>query len=553
MKHLFTFIFILLTISLFAQDQESNKEWFHTSPTKDGQLGTSADLGNAKLKSNAATVIVAIIDSGVDAEHEDLKDVMWVNPGEIAGNGIDDDKNGYKDDVHGWNFIGNENGDNVSHDTYEVTRLYGSMKYKYDAANPNLLNKKQKAEYEKYLVYKDQVEKSIKRAKANLERIGTTENYINDVLASIKSGLGDKELSLENLDSLEAKGNTEVPMMKNILNQVIASGEPVPTMNEMIEGSKEQFASQKERYKNQLEYAFNPDFNTREIVKDNYADPSEKYYGNSDVQGPDALHGTHVAGIVAANRVNNLGAKGIADNVKIMSVRVVPDGDERDKDVANGIRYAVDNGASIINMSFGKGQSWNKKIVDDAVRYAEKKDVLLVHAAGNSAQDNDVTDNFPNDRYDKKRGRWLRKKRHAQNWLSVGANNSAMDENSVAGFSNYGQKNVDIFAPGTVIYAPIPDNNYMFLQGTSMAAPVVAGVAAVVRSQYPRLTAKQVKEILMESSYKHNVDVIQPKTGETVPFSTLSVSGGVVDLEAALKLASRTKGKKKIKKNKNKA
>ena len=149
---------------------------------------------------------------------------------------------------------------------------------------------------------------------------------------------------------------------------------------------------------NKLDYAYNPDYDSRKlIVKDNYADSNERFYGNNDVEGPDALHGTHVAGIVGAVVGNEIGSDGIARNVKLMSVRAVPDGDERDKDVANAIRYAVDNGATIINMSFGKGYSWDKKAVDEAVKYAAKHDVLLVHAAGNSGQNNDKTDNFPND------------------------------------------------------------------------------------------------------------------------------------------------------------
>ncbi|HRO72206.1 MAG TPA: S8 family serine peptidase, partial [Saprospiraceae bacterium] len=292
---------------------------------------------------------------------------------------------------------------------------------------------------------------------------------------------------------------------------------------------------------------YNPDFDPRKtIVMDDYNNPRERNYGNNDVTGPDPLHGTHVAGIVGAVRNNNIGMDGVATNVKLMSVRTVPDGDERDKDVANAIRYAVDNGASVINMSFGKGFGTHKDVVDEAVKYAASKDVLLVHAAGNSAQNNDVVASFPNAPYDKKTGfLFFKKNRMAKNWIEVGALNYKDGEDAAAPFSNYGQTRVDLFAPGMKIYSTMPDNEYAELQGTSMAAPVVAGVAAVIRSVYPKLTAEQVKEAIMKSVTPLNHNVKVPGTKEIQPFSKLSVSGGVVNLYNALVYASTMKGKKK--------
>lgn len=296
----------------------------------------------------------------------------------------------------------------------------------------------------------------------------------------------------------------------------------------------------------QAEYNYNPDLEVRSIVGDNYADSYERYYGNNDVKGPDAFHGTHVAGIIGATRGNGIGIDGLADNVKIMGVRAVPDGDERDKDVANSIIYAVDNGASVINMSFGKGYSWDKKAVDKAVKYAQKHDVLLIHAAGNDGQNNDVTNNFPRAEYEK-RGLFGPKK--AKNWIEVGALSWKDGEDMVARFSNYGKKNVDLFAPGVQIYSTAPDNEYKNASGTSMASPVVAGVAAVIRSYYPRLTAEQVKDVLMSTTVMtKDAKVKTPGTGELVPFSELCVSGGVVNAYEAAKKAATVKGKKKLKK-----
>jgi subtilisin family serine protease len=250
-------------------------------------------------------------------------------------------------------------------------------------------------------------------------------------------------------------------------------------------------------------------------------------------------HGTHVAGIVAAARDNGKGVNGVAHNVKIMAVRVVPDGDEHDKDVALGIRYAVDNGAKVINTSFGKAYSPNKKWVYDAIIYAAKKDVLILNAAGNDGKNIDVEKTFPNDSRDLMH-------EIADNVLTIGAMSLHYDAQLPANFSNYGKINVDVFAPGVGIYAPYPNDSYESISGTSMAAPSAAGVAALVRSYYPMLSASQVKHILMNSGIKINFDVIKPGTkAERVPFSDLSVSGRVVNAFNALKMADRIVNGKK--------
>ena len=267
---------------------------------------------------------------------------------------------------------------------------------------------------------------------------------------------------------------------------------------------------------------------------DDYSNAKESGYGNNTYEGPDASHGTHVGGIIGAERGNGIGMDGVADNVRIMTIRAVPDGDERDKDVAAAIRYAVDNGATVINMSFGKAYSWNKDVVNKAVKYAMKKDVLLVHAAGNSSQDNDVADNFPNDSYKKNPAK------KASNWLEIGALDWKGEAMSPARFSNYGTNNVDVFAPGVDIYATWPDNGYNAISGTSMASPACAGVAAVLRSYFPSLSASDVREIIMESSVKLDMDVLVPGQdagGRTVPFADLSVSGGVVNMYTAVQMA----------------
>lgn len=540
---------LVLVTSTALQAQEDLTNWFHADPA-DGKVGVSTDRTyNTLLKDKASTtVVVAIIDSGIDIEHEDLADNIWVNVDEIPGNGIDDDKNGYIDDVNGWNFIGGPDGKNVGPDTYEVTRLYGKYKYKFDTAKPELLSKSERELYDQWLVWKEEVEGKRAGAEKNLAELDETEARINAAFDALGLALEADSLtfSAENIDKINSDDQM-VQVGKRVALNVMGQ-ETVTEMAELKKILSKEIQKDAVRQQDALDYAYNPTYDPRKtIVKDNYADGSESVYGNNDVEGPDALHGTHVGGIVGAVRNNEIGMNGVADNVLLMSIRTVPDGDERDKDVANAIRYAVDNGASIINMSFGKGYSWDKKLVEEAIKYAEKKDVLLVHAAGNSAQDNDVTGNFPNDKV--KKGWWIfRKEKPAKNWIEVGALSFKQGEESVATFSNYGQQNVDLFAPGVQIYATLPDDEYRFLQGTSMASPVVAGVAAVLRSYFPTLTAQQVKEILESSTTKLDIDVKVPGKDEVVPFSKLSQTGGVVNMYNAVQKAMQTKGTKKIKK-----
>ena len=528
-------VFALCLPGLFlaAQGKKAPENWFTKDMAADGVRGTSSDAALAKLKASGKkgqTVIVAVLDSGVDYEHEDLKDVMWVNEDEIPGNGIDDDKNGYIDDIHGWNFIGGKDGKNVGHDSYELTREYVRLKAKYGEATSGSDKKE--------FAYWQQIKTDFEAKRTELEtQKKMAEAFFNDfegALATAKKELGKDKVTEEDLEKLK-EGSDDAKAAAGTLERGFGFG-----LNE------ENVAEQKEEagkyFSGGLEYGYNTEFDPRNIVGDNFADLSNRSYGNSDVKGPDSFHGTHVAGIIAASRDNDKGIQGVADNVLIMSVRCVPDGDERDKDVANAIRYAVDNGASIINMSFGKGYSPRKGYVDDAVKYAAKHDVLLVHAAGNSSENNDVTGNFPNDGYNKRGG--LFKPKTAPNWLEIGALHWRKGERSVAGFSNYGNKNVDLFSPGVQLYSTIPGGGYGNASGTSMASPAAAGVAAILRSYYPDLNASQVRQIMTESVVKVNDKVIKPGSSDKVPFSDLCASGGVVSATNAVVMASKTSAKK---------
>jgi len=532
-KITFTFLLYLSSVHIISAQsvqKEIPRDWFLLDPEQDSLQGVSAERTYETLLKGqpSKTVLVAVIDSGIDIEHEDLKSVIWVNEKEIANNGIDDDKNGYVDDVHGWNFIGGKNG-NVNADTYELTREYMRLSKKYDGADSVKNRKKAKTEYAAYLKLKDKYQKlKVKNEQQYLFYSGIYK-YTKASIDTLKKYFKTDTLVPDDVKNL----TTDRPSLlfaKSVVGRVYKTvGDDAP-LDEYLSQVKEGV----DYFEVIVKYGYNTEFDSRQIVGDNYSDLFEKGYGNNDVKGPDPLHGTHVAGIIAADRKNNLGIKGIADNVKIMVVRAVPNGDERDKDVANAIVYAVDNGAKIINMSFGKSFSPEKEMVDRAVKYAEQKGVLLIHAAGNEGDDIDVEKNFPTKKY-------LNGK-EAKNWIEVGASSWGSDENFVGSFSNYGKKGVSLFAPGVQIYSTTPGNTYKNEDGTSMASPSTAGVAALLMSYFPYLTAIEVKDILEKSTRKFdNLKVQKPGSKELISFSELSSSGGLVNAYEAVKMAMESK------------
>lgn len=527
----------LLVLPFLIHAQYSVKppeNWQHLDKLKDGFLGVSADKMYSELLKGkkAEPIIVAVIDGGVDPLHEDLKDVMWTNPGEIPGNGKDDDGNGYIDDIYGWNFIGGKDGKNVHQDQLEVTRVYVKYREKFKNTDPSSLSKKDRKLYDEYKEMEETIQEEHDKAASNAAFYQGMMNILNNLIEAT----GKEEFTADDLKDIDTS-DENVARAVQIVTGMLEEGSTIGDLKDELQKGLDYFGAQAEFY-------YNPDINVRSIVGDNYNDTYERYYGNNDVKGPDAGHGTHVAGIIAAARNNGVGMDGIADNVRIMAVRCVPDGDERDKDVANSIIYAVDNGASVINMSFGKGYAWDKKAVEKAINTAQKHDVLLVHAAGNSSQDNDVESNFPNDKYDFK---GLLGPKYAKNWLEVGALSWKGGEDAAAGFSNYGKNNVDLFAPGVDIYSTMPDGEYQRMNGTSMASPVAAGVAAVIRSYFPDLSAPQVKDIMMSTTVMpRDMKVKLPGNKEKlVPFTDLCVTGGAVNAYEAVKKASTVKPKKK--------
>lgn len=524
-----TWLFCQLTVFVFAQEADL-KGWHHKDPSE-GIIGVGTQQAYDLLKDRTAKkVIVAILDSGVDTDHEDLKDNIWVNEDEIPGNGIDDDKNGYIDDINGWNFLGNASGTNMDAANLEVTRLYRKLAPRF----AEIESKKDvdKADRQDYSLFKEVEAKILEELNSSAQEFAQIDGFLQvytvaDSTAKVELG---EDYTSEDVLSWKPEGE-DVALYQSILAGL--SQDP--------NFSKEGLLKYHEYLQEKLEYHYNPRFVDRAILGDDYEDTSEKYYGNPDVSAPHDDHGTHVSGIVGAVYNNGLGMDGIARNVQLMVLRTVPNGDEFDKDVANAIRYAVDNGADIVNMSFGKGYSPQKEAVYAAIKHAEENDVLLVHGAGNDAANIDKTENYPNPFYPDQKAK-------CSTWLTVGANAHTGDEALVGTFSNYGRKNLDIFAPGVQIYSAKPNDTYEFADGTSMAAPVVSGVAAMIKSYFPELTAVQLRELLIESSNKYpKLNVLVPESsyqkGKEVKFKKLSNSSGVVSAFNAALLALNKYGK----------
>lgn len=527
MKKTIISAFMLFALTSQAQDFKTKPHWHNLDYEKDGVRGMSVEKAYELLKGKTAKpVVVAVIDGGVDIQHEDLKDIIWTNPKEIAGNGIDDDKNGFIDDINGWDFIGGKDGQDIKGEQLELTRLLKKLRTKFGEKPSKRMIRKNKAQYELLQQLEKEYTEKLDENKQTLPFYKQLYTTLSDAEKTIKGFLKVENVSKSAVQGIDdANADRKIRAAKTVLMRAYDMGVTPADIKEGVE-----------HFEEEINYNLNLDLNERVKVGDNPDKLEYAAYGNNEVKGPDASHGTHVSGIVGAIRTNNIGAMGVADNVRIMAVRAVPNGDERDKDVANAIRYATDNGASIINMSFGKKYSPEKKWVDEAVKYAISKGVLLIHAAGNDAKDVDVEPNFPSKKYEDGG--------EADNWITVGAISWKPNTETVAVFSNYGKTSVDVFAPGVDIYSTYPDGQYKEQQGTSMAAPAVTGVAALLKAYFPNLTAAQLKKIIMDSTEKLvDLQVTKPDTKEIVSFGSLSVTGGVVNAYNAVKMALEMESK----------
>jgi subtilisin family serine protease len=526
---------MVCTLLSAAAQQPLRKGWHLLDRETDGYFGISLRKAYDLLQHRTARpVVVAVIDSGIDTTHEDLRSRLWLNPREVPGNGTDDDRNGYADDLHGWNFLGSKDGRNVEKESSEAARLYHMLSPVFGQTPPDTISMDEK-QREQYALWQ-QVSRAVQVTDEDrflLKLVGRIQETLKGYDSIIASQLGNIEFNAIDLEQFHPDNAEGKKAKLNYLRiYELLQIDPEMTNIEFMEEMSEFIASKEDLIYLKERPAVN---HRREITGDDDGNWNSRDFGNKDVMGGSSMHGTHVAGIIAADRNNGLGIEGVAEQVQLMAIRVVPKGDEHDKDVALGIRYAVDNGARIINMSFGKSVSPHKRWVDEAVQYAASKNVLLVHAAGNDAANLDSVPNFPNPRF--QRGG------EANNMITVGASSdSSIKGGLIADFTNYGQQTVDVLAPGVKIYSTVPaGNKYSFQQGTSMAAPVVSGIAALLLSYFPDLSASDLKQIIEASADTSFRQAFFSRPGsagkEALQMAASCRTGGVVNAARAVQLA----------------
>jgi subtilisin family serine protease len=549
MKKAFTY-FICIAIAVFAgttiyaQDNASasdtltnkNLNWYNLDPSADKIMGVSTEKAYKTLladKTSSKKIIVAVIDGGVDIDHEDLKDHIWTNSDEIPDNGIDDDQNGYVDDIYGWNFLGNSKGENVNVENLEYTRMLKVLSPKFkNIKSESEVDRDQLEDYKTYLACKAKYDEKLEEYQSTKKAVDGYVKKLDDAEKTIKEFLKKDTIIEEDVKNIVSTKTSVLEAQKFLLNNFDKN---------LSRSTLDSYLKECNLY---LDKYLNLEYDARKLIGDDPENILDKNYGNNNVEGPDPGHGTMVAGIIGAVRNNGIGINGIADNVEIMVLRIVPDGDERDKDVALAIRYAVENGANIINMSFGKAFSPQKKFVDGAIEFAEDNNVLLIHAAGNDGYNNDSIEHYPS--------KIFNNDSVAKTFINVGASGLTANADFAAFFSNYGQS-VDLFAPGVGITSTTPGNKYDDANGTSFSCPVVSGVAALVWSYYPQLTAVQLKEVLLgsvENFKKLKVNKPDKESGNKkikATFGKLCSTGGEVNAYKAL-LAADKLVKKTVKK-----
>jgi cell wall-associated protease len=536
-----TALLVSLTLSLPASAQilpkpepEPPKGWQLMDLKENGFYGISLKPAYLFLQGKKSKpVVVATIDSGVDTLQQDLKSILWVNTKEIPGNGIDDDHNGYIDDIHGWNFLGGPDGKADFNETTEEVREYNKLKGKFETlTDTNSVDKKQYAYWKRVKTIYDS---TINKSRTETEQLQPIMNALMVTSGYIKKGL--------NLPANGTFVQTDLIKLKMTSDTLTQSKYVWDSIFSQEGGSQTNAAIIKDlsEYLAKLNNDLSPDLEARKrIVGDDPDTMDHKPYGSNQLKFTDASHGTGVAGLIGAIRNNGYGINGVADNVQIMAIKAVPNGDEYDKDIANAIHYAVDNGAKVVNMSFGKKISPHKEWLDEAFKYAAAKDVLLVQAAGNDNQDMDANSDFPNDTF------LDGSATDADNVINVGASGPRLGEHLAGDFSNYGKKNVDIFAPGVKVTTVNTDAEFMTEDGTSFSSPITAGIAALLLEYYPTLSSKQLKEIILQSATPLTGTMVFKPGSKTikVDFATLSKTGGIVNAYKALQIASKMKGER---------
>lgn len=512
-----------------------SKKWHYLDPVQDTVYGISLYKAYDFLSTfpQKRKCVVAVIDGGGELDHVDLKNVLWTNKGEIPGNGIDDDNNGYIDDVHGWNFLGKPDGTTFQDGISEGDREFLKLSHRYFGRDPTMTP-------EQRMYFGTKVIPNSNFAKGYLQATGIPGyvKYIEDFCTFISTNFRDKqEVSVRKaIEKMQADETLRKDRERyNAFGYFVVRLDSLK--NVPLDQYEEHLVQNFEKWGTAAITKLNEDVKKGREIEAEKIDPvtNKRYQGNGNLASLSMEHGTHVGGIIGADRHNNSDFFGIAD-VELMFVRVLAGKgcDEEDQDVANAIRYAVDNGANIINMSFGKFLSIDPKSVEKALEYAKKKGVMVVMAAGNETVNRDVVARYP------------QCNSKSENIIVVGASDP---RGMTTVFSNFGKKTVHVFAPGFKIYSAFPGSSYKELSGTSMAAPVVTGIVALLWNYFPELKPKDLKKIILDTgiegakwTVRRRIDADKYKE---LSFKDMSVTGKIVNAENAVKKAAEIAAKKK--------
>lgn len=525
---------LMYTCSLFAWGQDT-QFWHWKDLAKDGVHGVSLTEAHQKLialKLTPTPIVIAVLDGGIDTSHPQIKPFLWKNAKEIPGNQLDDDKNGYVDDYYGWNFLGNAHGVNINKAAAEKSRVYHRYKKEFNQAalDSSQWNQEKK---KMYLTWKQAAAEMIfsEEDAANLSFIKMAKNAVLKMGAVLIKEIEDTNFTAEQLEPFQPMGKIAADTKISYLRTLQALGIDKSMGYSTILNDLSDYITGKEQSSLALENE--PEDLRKTIIQDRYDNFKDQFYGNMDIMGPNARHGTHVAGLAIG--ITDTAATSFNNPIRIMGLRVVPDGDEYDKDIALGIRYAVNNGAKVINMSFGKSFSPEQAWVDSAIRYALSKDVLIIHSAGNESYDLNIKTVYPSPY-----STFFKDK--AANMLTVGASSDPLiGESLLTDFSNYGNQVVDLLSPGYKIYSSLPSPRFGFQNGTSMAAPIVSHIAGLVRAYFPKLTAVEVKNILLQSCWKPNDPNSQfaiPQKEQTSTLSNIAAEGGIINAALSIQNAA---------------
>ncbi|MFD2585914.1 S8 family serine peptidase [Croceitalea marina] len=530
MKSSLFFILFVSSFFLNAQKGETNlmdsiSYWQFDQFGKDSFSGISSDLSSVVLSKNENDkVIIALIDSDIDVNHHYLNKYIWANTKEVKSNNLDDDKNGYIDDIHGWNFLAKGDKKIIKYANNTSIRFTRAFKQKYER-----LSKKKGKLNSKELDFLATYNKALNTIKEEKMRLAPYEEYIEWYETS---QIASDSLLL----TYDFKKPYNLSSLDSLFNEVYTKGND-EERGRLIYFSLDKLKNNREEdYKLSLDYLNkNKYYALNENLTENHSSINNTFpkLGSNrlDINISNEKHGTQIGGVIVKTYkaiTENLPDE--AENIEIMPISIFPEnGAEFEEDIAKAIRYAVNNGADIINYSSSIRFLLKPSLLYEALLYAEKHNVLIVTSAGNTGENLDKIMTHPRKKY---------KKYRLSNLIMVGMSDSTIGPNLKPIHGNYGKETVDLFAPGTDFLTTNPKNEYFKTSGSSISSAIVATTCATIKLYHPKLKAAEIREIILQSVSKYNGEIFLDEGGKTkVLFTDLCMAGGILNVENAFKLA----------------